>query len=65
MSSKPIRVWRAPIVLGASSALGLVAALLSDGAGDVIGWLALGTPVAVIVWCVLPATQRSLRESSS
>jgi hypothetical protein len=41
------RVWFAPIVLGALSAAGLVAALVSDDFGDWLAWAALGVPVAV------------------
>lgn len=46
----PIRVWTAPVVLGVLSAIGLVSALLSDDAGDVLAWLTLGAPVAVVAW---------------
>jgi hypothetical protein len=31
------------------SAIGLVAALLSERLGDVIGWAALGLPVAIVL----------------
>ncbi len=41
------RVWLVPIALGLLSGVGLVAALLSDGPGDVLSWLALAVPVAV------------------
>ena len=44
------RVWRMPIVLGLLSAIGLIAALLADGAGDVLSWVALAIPVAAAVW---------------
>lgn len=39
-----------PIVLGLLSAIGLIAALLADGAGDVLSWGALAIPVAAAVW---------------
>jgi len=37
-----------PIVLAALSALGLVSALLGDGVWDVLSWITLWIPVAVI-----------------
>ena len=43
-----IFVW--PIVLAALSGLGLVSALLGDDIWDWLSWLALATPVVVIVW---------------
>lgn len=36
------RAYRIPALLAAASMLGLVAALLGDGAMDVASWLALG-----------------------
>ena len=41
------RVWGMPLVLGLLSAIGLVAALLADGWGDVLSWAALTVPTAV------------------
>jgi hypothetical protein len=50
-----IRVWTAPIYIGVISTVGLIAALLSDGGlGDYLAWLALGIPVAVVLWYVPP-----------
>lgn len=52
---KRIRVWTAPIYIGLVSTIGLIAALLSDGGlGDYLAWLALGIPVAVVLWFVPP-----------
>ena len=45
-----IRVWTAPIVLGVLTAVGLISALVSDDAGDALAWLAVGAPVAVVLW---------------
>lgn len=45
-----VHVWRAPIVLGALSAAGLVAALVSDDAGDVVAWITLSIPVLAVAW---------------
>ena len=45
-----VHLWRAPLLLGALSAAGLVAALVSDDAGDVIAWITLSIPVLAAVW---------------
>jgi len=45
-------LWRWPIVLGAVTATGLLAALLGDGLWDALSWLTLATPLAVAAWCV-------------
>lgn len=64
-AERRIRIWTAPILLGAVSAVGLIAALLADGAGDLVGGIALGIPVGVSLWYVLPLSQRSRRPSIS
>ena len=45
------QIWGAPVVLGLLSAVGLVAALVADGLGDVISWVILTSPVVV---CLRP-----------
>lgn len=45
-----ISVWTAPTVLGVATAAGLISALVSDDIGDVLAWLALGAPVATVMW---------------
>jgi len=45
-----MHVWRWPIVIGLLSVFGLIAALVADGLGDVVSWIALGVPVAVSAW---------------
>ena len=40
-------IWRWPIVLALLTSFGLAAALLADGAGDVVGWAALLVPTAI------------------
>jgi hypothetical protein len=60
-SPTPVHVWTAPVLLGVATAIGLVAALLEDGAGDVLGWLTLGVPVAVVLWYLVPMNQAALR----
>lgn len=53
MKRHRIHVWRGPAALAAVSAFGLVAALVDDGAADVVGCLALAVPLGVCVWgCV-------------
>ena len=47
-----LRVFGAPALLAASSAVGLLAALVGDGGWDALSWLALGAPVAAIGWYV-------------
>ena len=59
MSPPAIRIWRAPLLLAAVSAVGLTSALLADGLGDALAWLTLATPVVVVCWCVVPSVQRS------
>jgi len=39
-----------PILLGLISAGGLIAALLFDGIGDAVSWLALAAPVVTALW---------------
>jgi hypothetical protein len=46
------RTWIVPGIVGALIGLGLLAALLSDGIGDVAGWLALSVPPAVVTWAL-------------
>lgn len=45
-----LRLWGWPIGLAVLTASGLFTALVSDGAGDVWSWFALGVPVAVMIW---------------
>ncbi len=44
------RVWLIPALLGLLSGIGLVSALVADGPGDWVSWLALGAPVAFSAW---------------
>lgn len=45
-----IQIWGAPIALGLISTIGLITALVSNGIGDVMSWIALATPIAVVFW---------------
>jgi hypothetical protein len=62
-----IRIWTAPIYIGVVSTIGLIAALLSDdGFGDYLAWLALGIPVAVVLWYAPPRrTQKQVTSTST
>lgn len=59
-----IRVWPAPIVLGVVAAFGLIAALLSEGLGDYLSWLALGIPVVVVGWYAVPRKKQKKQETA-
>ena len=45
------RIFAVPLMIGVASAIGLSAALIGNGAWDVVGWFGLGTPLAVTAWC--------------
>ena len=44
-----MRIWLWPVLIAALSAVGLVAGLVSEGAGDWLNWLALSVPVVLSV----------------
>lgn len=39
-----MRIWLWPVLIGVASMLGLIAGLVSEGAGDWLSWLALAAP---------------------
>jgi len=43
------RVWLWPLLLAIAGLVGLISALVGDGVWDVLSWLALGTPIAVVI----------------
>jgi hypothetical protein len=45
-----IRVWPIPIALAVASAVGLLAALIGDGAWDALSWICLGAPIVAMAW---------------
>ena len=51
--STALRVWAWPAGLAVLSAVGLLSALLGDGAWDALSWAALGLPIAVASWYAL------------
>jgi hypothetical protein len=52
-SNASLRVWGWPVALGVLSAVGLLSALLGDGAWDALSWAALGLPTATAFWYAL------------
>jgi hypothetical protein len=51
-----LHVFGIPALLGVTSGLGLVSALVGDGFWDTLSWFALGAPLAVIASFVGRAT---------
>lgn len=45
---KAIFFW--PAVLGLMTIIGLISALVADGAWDVLSWLMLLVPIAIGIW---------------
>lgn len=50
--SKPPAIWRMPILLGALTVFGLLAALLGTGIWHLLSWIAIAVPLLVIAWYV-------------
>lgn len=48
-----VRTFAVPALIALVSSVGLVAALLGDGAFDMISWLGLAIPVGAIAWAML------------
>lgn len=46
----PREVFRIPVLLGVATAVGLLSALFGDDGWDVLSWLALLVPIAVVGW---------------
>ena len=44
------QVFAAPLALAILSTVGLISALVGDDLWDVLSWLTLAVPVAVILW---------------
>lgn len=44
-----IRIWRVPALLAAITLGGLIGALVGDGIWDQVSWVALATPVALLL----------------
>lgn len=48
-AQSPWEVFRVPAILGALTAVGLVSALIGDDGWDVLSWLTLFAPIAILV----------------
>ena len=44
------RIFALPLLIGITSIVGLLAALLGDGVYDTVSWLGLGLPVAAVIY---------------
>jgi hypothetical protein len=53
-----LRIFAAPAALAAATLVGLIAALVADGPGDVLSWITLGAAVAVCVYYALRTAPR-------
>jgi len=51
-------IWAMPALLAALSVVGLTVALVADGLGDVLSWIALAVPVGVGTWCAFRPEDR-------
>lgn len=49
-----VRIFGAPAIVAALIAAGLASGVLGDGIWDVISWIALSTPLAVVAFHLLP-----------
>jgi hypothetical protein len=47
------QIFAAPMVVGALSVIGLVAALIGDGWWDVVSWLSLTLPILLYLFFVV------------
>ncbi len=59
MSGSFKRMWAAPITLAILTVIGLISALVGDGAWDHISAVALGVPVLLCLWFALRRRTKS------
>lgn len=57
-SLSPRQIWGMPALLSLLTAVGLLSALLGDGLWDLLSWIAMTAPLAVIVWHAASAARR-------
>jgi hypothetical protein len=50
MSRKLAQIFLWPMILGVMTVVGLVSALVADGAWDVLSWLMLLVPATLGIW---------------
>jgi hypothetical protein len=48
-----VEIWRWPLLIGAASGFGLVAALVADGILDAVAAAALAIPAVLVCWYLL------------
>lgn len=54
MRNKPfLRLWGIPLFLAVLTLFGLLSALLGSGSWQVLSWIALSAPLAILTWCSL------------
>lgn len=54
------RIFKMPAIIAVVSFAGLLLALIGDGIFDVLAWLALGTPIAVLAVILLQLRRHRL-----
>jgi len=54
----PFMIWRWPLLIGAASGFGLVAALVADGVLDAVAAASLAIPVFLVCWFYLCPRKR-------
>ncbi|NML60103.1 hypothetical protein HHL21_03180 [Massilia sp. RP-1-19] len=50
MKRRTNSTWRAPVMFGVLTSVGLISALLGDGLWDALSAVTLGVPVAACAW---------------
>lgn len=50
-----IKVWGIPALIALLSFFGLLSALIGDNFWDLMSWITLGIPAAVMIWYFLKA----------
>jgi len=59
IGSRPLRtIFAAPILLAVLTGVGLMSALLGDDIWDVLSWLMLAAPIAVVAWFLAVAFRK-------
>lgn len=48
----PWQIFAAPTLIALLSLVGLLAALLGNGVFDVVSWIGLAIPVAMVIWAM-------------
>ena len=59
------QIWAAPLTIGVVTLVGLVAALLADGFGNVVSWISLGVPVLICAKALWRPAQKNGRAAEA